>query len=571
MRRIALVIALWAVLIATGSAQKNNTEQQLVKQANELFDQGEFLQAFPLYSQLVSLYPQDPMYNYKFGACAIYGQPDKSQAIKHLTFATRKNVEDPMAWYYLGRAYHLDYRFKDALEAYKAFEQKVDSKIAEKYNTSREIEMCNYGTGLLANMKDVVVINKVESDRENFFRYFNVEDVGGKILTVPLELRTKLDEKSNEPGIMFYPNNSTTIYFSSYGKDGATGKDIYKANVLPDGKFSTPEKLKGGVNTKYDEDFCFMHSNGTTFYFASKGHNSMGGYDIFKCTYDPATDSFGDAINLDFAINTPDDDILYITDKNNERAYFASGRSSDQDHLNVYNVMVKGIPTQVIYLKGEFVSEINPDQKNAHIVVKDAMSERPVQEMNTDGSNGSYVLFIPKAGDYKFYVTTENSPLVHEGAVKIPDYGQPVAFRQEMRLVKEQGVEKLVINNFFDTPLTDDLASLAADMLRKKAGLEVNASEDLMREVEQDPMDDIIVEKTPAKEEGNERYDIAKLRIWNTRRKEFEKPPRKVTELNDFLGANQQAFILCSPNAYPTLRSLSLDQWQAIFESVNSA
>jgi tetratricopeptide (TPR) repeat protein len=211
MKRITLVIALWAVFAATGNAQKNDTEQQLIKEANELFDRQEFLKAFPLYSQLVSLYPQDPVYNYKFGTCAIYGQPDKTQAIKHLNFATKKNVEDPMAWYYLGKACHLNYQFKDALEAYKTFNQKVDPKLATRYNTSREMEMCTYGTGLLANMKDVVVINKVESDRENFFRYFNVEDVGGKILTVPTELRSKLDEKDTEPGIMFYPDNSTTI------------------------------------------------------------------------------------------------------------------------------------------------------------------------------------------------------------------------------------------------------------------------------------------------------------------------------------------------------------------------
>jgi Tol biopolymer transport system component len=103
------------------------------------------------------------------------------------------------------------------------------------------------------------------------------------------------------------------IYFSSKGKDGITGKDIYVTSRT-NGVFSTPVKVKGDVNTPYDEDYAYMHPNGHTLYFASKGHGSMGGYDIFRSEWDNATQQFGPAINMDFAINTPDDDVFFITD-----------------------------------------------------------------------------------------------------------------------------------------------------------------------------------------------------------------------------------------------------------------
>jgi len=338
----------------------------------------------------------------------------------------------------------------------------------------------------LSNIKDIDVISKTDADKNNFFRYFNLEDVGGKILTVPDELKSSLDKKSKETGVMHYTGNGTTIFFSSYGKDGVNGKDIYKAKVLPDGKFSTPEKIKGDVNSKYDEDFCFMHSDGKTLYYSSKGHNSMGGYDIFKSVYDPITDSFGPAINMDFAINTPDDDIFYITDSLNQRAYyslnqrayFASGRSSDLNHLSVYNVMVQGNPLQVVYLKGEFFSEINNEQKNASFVVIDPNTNRVVCESKTNSSNGNYVVYVPRSGDYLFKVITENSPTVHEVKVGIPLFDRPVALRQEMRLISENGLEKIIFKNHFAEPLDEDLASLAAEMLRKKAGLDANMSAD---------------------------------------------------------------------------------------------
>lgn len=473
MKRTTLVITLWAMFVAAASAQKAGSEQQLAKEANELFASENFLKAYPLYSQLVSLYPQNAEYSYRFGACAIFSDPDKTKAIQFLSSASKREVKDPLVWYYLGKAYHLNYQFKDAVKAYETFVTHADPKLSAKMNAQREIETCIYGSNLLSNIKDVVVINKTETDKSDFFRYMNLDGIGGKILTLPEELQSKLDQKSTTKGVIHYPGNSTTIYFSSYGADGSTGKDIYKANILPDGKFSKAEKVRGGVNTKYDEDYCFLHSNGKTLYFASKGHNSMGGYDIFRCEMDKAG-NFGPAINLDFAINTPDDDIFYIADSLNQRAYFASGRTSDQNHLHVYNVMVQGIPLQVVYLKGDFVSDIDAEQKNATIQVRDEMSGRVIMENSTNSNTGAYTLYVPKSGDYKYYVKTENSPVIHEARVSIPVFDKPVALRQQIRLVKENGQEKLVVNNYFDEILNEDIAALAAEMLRKKAGLEVS-------------------------------------------------------------------------------------------------
>lgn len=474
MKRTTLVIALWAVFVATAFAQKAGNEQQLAKEANEYFHSGDFLKAYPLYSQLVSLYPQNADYSYRFGACAIYSDPDKSKAIKFLASATKRNVSDPMAWYYLGKAYHLNYQFREAVKSYEEFITKADPKIAAKYNAQREVETCIYGSNLLSNIKDLVVLDKVEADRNNFFRYMDLDGIGGKILTVPAELQTKLDQKSAVPGVIHYPGNSTTIYFSSYGQDGTTGKDIYKAQILPDGKFSKPEKVKGDVNTKYDEDYCFLHSDGKTLYFASKGHNSMGGYDIFKSVMDPTTGVFGPAVNLDFAINTPDDDIFYVADSLNQKAYFASGRSSDQNHLHVYNVMVQGIPLRIVYLKGTFSSEIDTEQKNATIQVRDIHTGRVVMENSTQPESGSYTLYVPKAGEYKYFVKTENSPVIHEAEVTIPPFDKPVALKQELKLVKENGRDKLIVTNYFNEILNEDIAALAAEMLRNKAGLNVS-------------------------------------------------------------------------------------------------
>jgi hypothetical protein len=497
MKQTALLVALWAMLSGTLLAQKGGTEQDLAKEAKGLFESEQYLKAYSLYSQLVSLYPQNPEYNLYFGACAIYSDPDKTKAIRFLSIAAKRGATDPMLQYYLGKAFHLNYQFKDALRHYEDFVAKADPKLAAKYNAQREIETCIYGSNLLSNIKDLMVLNKTEADRNNFFRYMDLTGIGGKILTVPDALKTKLDQKSDRPGVIHYPGNSTTIYFSSFGKEGTTGKDIYKAQMLPDGKFTEPVKLKGDINTKYDEDFAFMHSDGKTLYFSSKGHNSMGGFDIFKSVYDPTTDSFGPAINLDFAINTPDDDIFYIADSLNKRAYFASGRASDIDHLHVYNVMVEGVPLQVVYMKGTFQSDFDAEQKTVNIRIRDKNTGRLISESVSQSSTGQYMTFVDKAGDYVYTVKTENSPQEHQVEVNVPVFQKPVAVRQEMRLLNEGGKERIDIQTYFDQPLDEDLAALAADMLRAKAGLEVNASsEQAEKELQPTVSQQLSVEKT---------------------------------------------------------------------------
>lgn len=497
MKQTALLVALWAMLCGTLTAQKGGTEQDLSKEARGLFEGGQYLKAYPLYSQLVSLYPQNPEYNLYFGACAIYSDADKTKAIRFLSIAAKRGSTDPMLQYYLGKAYHLNYQFKDALRHYEEFVAKADPKLSGKYNAQREIETCIYGSNLLSNIKDLMVLNKTEADRNNFFRYMDLTGIGGKILTVPDALKSKLDQKSDRPGVIHYPGNSTTIYFSSFGKEGTTGKDIYKAQMLPDGKFTEPVKLKGDVNTKYDEDFAFMHSDGKTLYFSSKGHNSMGGYDIFKSVYDPATDTFGPAINLDFAINTPDDDIFYIADSLNKRAYFASGRASDVDHLHVYNVMVEGVPLQVVYMKGSYASQFDAEQKTVNIKIRAKNSGRLVAESVSQSSTGNYMTFVDKAGDYIYTVKTENSPQEHQVEVTVPVFQKPVAVRQEMRLLNEGGKERLDIQTFFDEPLDEDLAALAADMLRAKAGLDINATPEQIEKDDQPGVSQqLSVEKT---------------------------------------------------------------------------
>ncbi len=274
--------------------------------------------------------------------------------------------------------------------------------------------------------------------------------------------------------MIHFRGSGTTVFFSSYGKDGKTGLDIYRAEVLPGGTFSEPERLSNTINSPYDEDYPFLHPDNKTFYFSSKGHTSMGGFDVFKSNADLGSGSFSSPVNLDFAVNTPDDDLFYIADSAKNLANFASARSSKQGELHVYRVKVASVAVNLTLIKGSFKNKIDPAVRLAKITVVDAATNKEVDVQYTDPTTGDYVLSFPKSGKYKFLVEAEKSERIHAGIVDIPATEGIKALLQEMELVSSAAVEKLVINNLFDQQYEGDVMALARNLLLQKAALDVN-------------------------------------------------------------------------------------------------
>ncbi|NQX97654.1 MAG: PD40 domain-containing protein, partial [Flavobacteriales bacterium] len=229
------------------------------------------------------------------------------------------------------------------------------------------------------------------------------------------------------------------------------------------------------------DDYPFLHPDGRTLYFSSKGYNSMGGYDIFKSTLNPQTGRWSYPENLDFPINTPDDDILYISDIDNKLAYFASSRDSKQGELTVYNVTVNASPVQHSVIKGFFLAESNPRMKSATITVKDVEKDRRYGVYKTHNVTGEYLLTFPSnGGKFKILVETTDDAPVHSAIIELPKLDGFRALKQELRLVGEGDDEKLVIKNLFDETDEFDINDplFVQNILKERAKLNVNITEE---------------------------------------------------------------------------------------------
>jgi hypothetical protein len=469
---VAFLYVLVLLFISSKTFSQANNEDELKKQASALFEAEDYNASYKLYSQLTSLYPKDPEYNYRLGVCMLFTEADKKKPFTYFQIALKNPAEAPKdAKFYLAKTYHVNYKFDEAIKLYTEYKQTASAASVKKLQVDREIAACRNGKRLLSNLSDLVVISKKQLNEADYFRSYDVKDIGGKLLVKPEDFKTGADKKKKDNSVVYLPRNGERVYYSSYGDNGNNGRDIYFVNRLPNGNWSKPQPMPAPVNTEYDEDYPFLHPNGRTLYFSSKGHNSMGGYDVFKTTYNPETQSWSKPENMEFPINSPDDDILFVTDSLEKTAYFSTGRYSPYGKIDVLKINTERRPMNFAVLRGTVVKEDVAQSILSKITVKD-MSNGEIVGTYQAKENGDYYMELPNGGKFIFTVETPGLTTQSDGvqmpmAYSLKPYKQVISYEKKV----------LKIINYFDGQIADENYSMMIDLIEKKAKLEVNEHE----------------------------------------------------------------------------------------------
>ena len=161
------------------------------------------------------------------------------------------------------------------------------------------------------------------------------------------EVNRKMGKKSrggntdkNETFASFDPPDIKVYYITDGGHSG--NKNIYFSGVMNrERNIWGKGQSAGVVNTKFQEGSVYIHPDGKTMYFSSKGHNTLGGYDIFV-SYVDDLGHWGKPINLGYPINTPYDDLFYSATASGRYAFIASNRAGGKGGLDIYKVTYWG-------------------------------------------------------------------------------------------------------------------------------------------------------------------------------------------------------------------------------------
>ncbi len=186
----------------------------------------------------------------------------------------------------------------------------------------------------------------------------------------PNPLLGEINTDAKETSVSLSPDGNT-MFFASNRPGTLGGLDIFYAQKDKKGFWTGVTNIGSVINTSDNDDFPFIDFDGKTLYFSSRGQDGMGGYDIYKTVYDSSTGDWIKPVNIGYPINTPDDDISFITTQQGERGYFSSVR---EDGFGYQDIYMFSIPEEIQNITEEepvFVLAVptgKPTTINVHVM-----------------------------------------------------------------------------------------------------------------------------------------------------------------------------------------------------------
>ena len=235
---------------------------------------------------------------------------------------------------------------------------------------------------------------------------------------VPEKLPAEINSKAWETHACLSADGNT-LYFVSNREGGYGGRDIYMCEKLANGKWSKAMNLGPKINTEYDEESPFILPDGVTLYFASKGHESMGGFDIFTSTL--SDDGYWSTPeNIGYPINTTDDDVFYVPTVDEKHAYYSSAKEGGYGDQDIYKLSIIAPKKIVAHLKGIIFDELSYKPIEAKLEVVDSKTNNIIASFNSDDKTGDYYVSLPTGKTYNLTVSSDKY-IPHTETFTIPD------------------------------------------------------------------------------------------------------------------------------------------------------
>ena len=300
--------------------------------------------------------------------------------------------------------------------------------------------------------------------------------------TVPYPINTR----GSETSFTISPSGNEIYFVSDHGKNSIGGKDIYFIKKLSDRKWSKPMNAGSIINTIYDEESVRFSRTGDTLWFSSRGHNSIGGFDIFYSIKNKSG-AWDTVKNLGYPVNTPWDELFYHPSPVDDSSfYFVSNRSGGLGGSDIYHgqilppkkivlppvapkpdtviirdtvLIVKEVAPpppviqqeQPVFLTGKIKDSDSGEPVLAKVDVKDISSGDVVGTTASSDVDGSYRVKLPAKKSYMIDLRATGF-LSEVRRIDVPDNWSKDVYNFNIELIKVKVGKKVVLNNIlFET------------------------------------------------------------------------------------------------------------------------
>jgi outer membrane protein OmpA-like peptidoglycan-associated protein/tetratricopeptide (TPR) repeat protein len=208
--------------------------------------------------------------------------------------------------------------------------KKIKGKVKSKFNEASAVITRDGNTMYFTRNNILNGKRRFDNKKSTKLKIYRAEMVDGKWSNI-IDLPFNSDQfNTAHPALSA---DEKTLYFSSDRPGGFGQADLWKVSVLENG-YGTPENLGEGINTEARETFPFIVDD--ELYYSSNGRVGLGGLDIYAVKI--KTDGgFGDVQNIGAPLNSADDDFAYYIDKSSRKGFFSSNREGGKGNDDIYS------------------------------------------------------------------------------------------------------------------------------------------------------------------------------------------------------------------------------------------
>ncbi|MCC5931069.1 MAG: OmpA family protein [Cyclobacteriaceae bacterium] len=281
--------------------------------------------------------------------------------------------------------------------------------------------------------------------------YLSVKD--GDEWSVPVNLGPQINSRywESQPSLSA---DGRTLYFVSDRPGGQGKRDLWMSELNESDQWKPARNLGPEINTPEDEVSPYIHVNGFTLFFASKGHPGMGGFDLYSA--ERKNTGWSKPVNLGYPINTHDDQVSLFVSTDGKRGYYsyetASGARNNRSLLYMFEFPPEAqIARRSNYLKGNVYDADDRTPLKASVELIDLETDTLVSRFITDASTGGFFTILTEGKKYALFVESKGY-LYESRSFDLESVApeEPVIEDFYLRPVKTGSITKLS-NVFFET------------------------------------------------------------------------------------------------------------------------
>lgn len=465
-----------------------NCLAQDINAADEYFEAKKYVAAIKIYNQLYSSDSLNKELNFKIGVCNFYLKNYDKSEDHLLKSSSTVSIE---LFRYKAAIAHAKMKFKKAINYYNAYKLIAGDKELTNEQITKEVEKVKFAEMAIQNKRDVLFqnfkvntpinesnpqiiadesilyyvadgkvksINKagnsfdtpkdlssvinatldekiggVSTDGQTMYLIRNGDIYEAKMglddWETPVKLGDNINSEYNETSVTITLDDKT-MFFVSDRPNGFGGKDIYKVLRLPNGEWSRALNMGPILNSPEDEETPFIHSDKKTLYFSSKGHQNMGGYDVFKTVLENGV--WNEPENLKYPINSVDDELNYSLVGSAKIAYISSYRPDSKGGTDIYKIVLKDEFVQFHVLNAK-VEDKKDNPLSAKITVIENESKKVNGIYKSNAITGKLIILVDPDKSYNLIVEAKDYNTFTSKLKFDVNSTEPLTFELEMK------------------------------------------------------------------------------------------------------------------------------------------